>query len=162
MALTKQKKGEILKELEGLVQGAKSIVFVNFHRLTVADATVLRKNLREQGVGYKVAKKTLVIRALGSLKTAGELPPLDGEMAIAFGEDLIAPAREVYNFQKTHKESLKILGGVFESRYMNEAEMLSIATIPPLQTLRAMFVNLINSPIQRFVVALDQIAKSKA
>jgi hypothetical protein len=39
---------------------------------------------------------------------------------------------------------------------------LSIATIPPLQTLRGMFVNIINSPIQRFAVALDQIAKKNA
>jgi ribosomal protein L10 len=44
---------------------------------------------------------------------------------------------------------------------MDAAAMMSIATIPPLQTLRGMFVNLINSPIQRFAVVLDQIALAK-
>jgi hypothetical protein len=44
---------------------------------------------------------------------------------------------------------------------MSASEMLGIATIPPLQTLRGMFVNIINSPIQRFAVVLDQIAASK-
>jgi ribosomal protein L10 len=44
---------------------------------------------------------------------------------------------------------------------MNAEEMLGVATIPPLQTLRGMFVNLINSPIQRFAVALNQIATKK-
>jgi ribosomal protein L10 len=44
---------------------------------------------------------------------------------------------------------------------MNATEMMSIATIPPIETLRGMFVNLINSPIQRLVIGLDQIAKSK-
>jgi len=50
---------------------------------------------------------------------------------------------------------------VFEGKYMNADEMMSIATIPPLQTLRAMFVNLINLPIQRFAVVLEQIALAK-
>ena len=50
---------------------------------------------------------------------------------------------------------------MFEVKYMNASEMMSIATIPPLQTLRGMFVNLINSPIQRFAVVLDQIALTK-
>lgn len=162
MALTKQKKEEIVRDLEEKMKGAKSIVFVNFHKLPVSDATALRKSLRAEGVGYRVAKKTLIKRAIGSIKVEGDMPSLEGEVAIAYGEDLVAPAREVYNFQKNHKENIRILGGVFESRYMSEAEMLSIATIPPIKTLYAQFVNLINSPIQRFAVVLDQIAKSKA
>jgi len=56
---------------------------------------------------------------------------------------------------------MSIIGGVFEGKYMNKEEMLGIATIPPLQTLRGMFVNLINSPIGRFAVALNQIATTK-
>jgi len=64
-------------------------------------------------------------------------------------------------FQKGHKENIEIVGGVFEGRYMNASEMMSIATIPPLQTLRAMFVNLINSPIQRFAVVVNAIAQKQ-
>jgi ribosomal protein L10 len=45
---------------------------------------------------------------------------------------------------------------------MNAAEIAQIAMIPSLQTLRGMFVNIINSPIQRMVIALDQIAGKKA
>lgn len=162
MAITKEKKIEIVKDLESAIKGVKSIVFVNFHKLPVKDTTILRRSLREQGVGYKVAKKTLIKRALGTVKATGDMPELLGEVAIAFGKDELAPAREVYNFQKTHKESIAILGGVFEGRYLGKEEMLSIAQIPPLQTLRGMFVNLINSPIQRLVIALDQIAQKKA
>jgi large subunit ribosomal protein L10 len=86
---------------------------------------------------------------------------MPGQIAIAYGEDLLSPAREVFSFAKTHKDNISIVGGVFEGKYMNASEMMSIATIPPLQTLRGMFVNLINSPIQRFAVVLDQIALTK-
>ncbi len=44
---------------------------------------------------------------------------------------------------------------------MNKAEMMEIATIPSRETLLGMFVNVINSPIQGFVVALNSIAEKK-
>ncbi len=161
MAILKEKKKEILKKVKDAVDTSDSVVFVNFHGLGVSDTTELRKELRNKGVGYTVAKKTLVRRALDDASVAGEMPAIDGELAIAYAKDLIAPAREVYTFQKQHKENLSILGGVFEGKYMNKEEMMEIASIPETPVLYGQFVNLINSPIQRFAVVLDQIAQSK-
>jgi len=161
MPITLDKKKELVAGLEKSLKSAKSVVFVKFDKLTVADVNTLRRNLQKEGVGYSVAKKTLLKRALGVGGLAGELPEMPGQIAIAYGEDLLSPAREVFAFAKTHKENISIVGGVFEGKYMNASEMMSIATIPPLQTLRGMFVNLINSPIQRFAVVLDQIALAK-
>lgn len=161
MALKKEKKVEIVTDLEKSLKGTKSVVFVKFDKLKVADANKLRRSLQKEGIGYFVSKKTLLKRALGGEKITGELPELQGQVAIAFSDDLLAPAREVYTFQKTHKDNISIVGGVFEGRYMKAEEMMSIATIPPLQTLRAMFVNLINSPIQRFAVVVNAIAEKK-
>ncbi len=55
-----------------------------------------------------------------------------------------------------------ILGGVFDGVYKSKEEMTEIASIPSLQTLRGMFVNVINSPIQGLAVSLNQIAEKKA
>jgi len=121
----------------------------------------MRSQLRKESISYQVAKKTLTERALDEQKYAGEKPALEGELALAWGEDLVAPAREVYSFVKKFPENLKILGGVFEGRYMSKMEIEGIATIPSLDTLRGMFVNIINSPIQRFVIALNEISKTK-
>jgi large subunit ribosomal protein L10 len=161
MAITLDKKKELVAGLEKSLKGSKSVVFVKFDKLTVADVNTLRRSLQTEGVGYVVAKKTLLKRALGTHGVTGELPEMPGQIAIAYSDDLLAPARGVHNFAKTHKEHVAIVGGVFEGKYMNASEMLSIATIPPLQTLRGMFVNLINSPIQRMAVVLDQIAQTK-
>lgn len=161
MAITKEKKKEIVAKVKDAVGAADSVVFVNFHGLSVADTTSLRKSLRESGVGYTVAKKSLVKRALGEAGIEGEIPPLDGELALAYAKDLIAPARGVYAFQKIHKDTVAILGGIFDGRYMSKGEMTEIAAIPPMKVLYGQFVNLINSPIQRFAVALNEIAKSR-
>lgn len=162
MAITKAKKGEIVKKLEESLADIESAVFVNFHSLPIGDTTTLRRKLRQEGVSYTVAKKTLMRRVLDDMKVGGTMPELLGEVAIAYGKDKIAPAREIYEFQKTHKEQIGILGGIFEGVYKNKEEMTVIASIPSVQVLRGMFVNVINSPIQGLVVALNAIAENKA
>ena len=159
--LQKSKKEEMIKDLEGAIKGSESLVFVNFHGLKVSDETKLRSSLRDQGVNYRVSRKTLLLRALEG-KATGEIPELAGEVAIAYSKDQTASAREIYNFQKVHKGLLNIIGGIFEGKFLGKDAMMEIATIPSKDVLYAQFVNLINSPIQRFAVVLDQIAKNKS
>jgi len=161
MAITRAKKGEILEKLKDALKSAKSLVFVNFRGLNVSNAAEMRRTLKGENVSYMVAKKTLTNRALDAEKLEGEKPALEGELALAWGDDLVAPAREVYVFHKKFPEALQIIGGIFDGRYMNKAEMEEIALIPGLDVLRGKFVNVINSPIQRVAVALGEIAKLK-
>ncbi len=162
MAISKAKKGEVVEKLKKAFKGAKSLVFVNFRGFSVGHTTAMRRTLKNEGVSYTVAKKTLTKRALEAEQFKGTQPTLDGELALAWGEDLVAPARGVYAFQKKFPESLKIMGGVFGGRFMTAFEMEEIAKIPTLDILRGQFVNIINSPIQRWAIALGQIAEKKA
>lgn len=161
MAITKQKKSEILKKLQKIVDDSKSLVFINFHGLPVSESSNIRKSLRSKGVGYTVAKKTLTRKALDGGKISGQIPEMPGELGIIFGSDLLDPAHEIYEFQKKLDKKIQIVGGVFEGKFMNQMEMVSIAQIPGLKTLQAQFVNLINSPLQRLVIGLSEIAKQK-
>lgn len=161
MAITKEKKKEVLEELKRIIKENQSVVFVNFQGLKVLESTDMRKELRDKGVGYYVAKKTLTKRALDEASPEGEMPTFEGELALAYGEDLLDPAREIYSFQKKLEKRVSILGGIFEGKFLNQEEMLSVAQIPSIQTLQAQFVNLINSPIQGFVMALSQVAEKK-
>ncbi len=161
MARTKTQKKEIIEKLSKIMGDAKSLVFVNFHGLKVLDATAMRRAMKKDGVSYFVAKKSLTEIALAGKKYSGTMPQLIGESGIAYSTDLIAPARNVYEFQKKFKDQVNIVGGVFDGAYMDKNGMIAIASIPSLDTLRGMFVNVINSPIQGFVMALDQIAKKK-
>ncbi len=161
MARTKSAKKEIVEKVKTIIDNAKSLVFVNIHGLKVGETTAMRKKLKADKVGFFVAKKTLSKIALDEKKFAGTMPELVGEFGMAYGEDLVAPARNIFEFQNKHKGMVNIVGGVFENKYMNKEEMISIASIPPTDVLRGMFVNIINSPIQRFVIALNEISKKK-
>ncbi len=163
MAITKQKKVEIVGKIAESVKDAVSIVFVGFKGLSVKDTSEMRKTLREGGVGYYVAKKTLIKRVLKEQGYTGELPDMPGEMALAWSkEDATAPARDIYAMGKKFKDTLTIVGGVWEGAYADAMAMNAIATIPPLPVLRGMFVNVLNSPIQGLVIALDQITVKRS
>lgn len=161
MALTKQRKVELLNDFEMITKNANSIVFVHTRGLSVADTNTLRNALHAAGASFKVVKKTLLKRALVSAGISGDMPSMDGEIAVAYSSDLTAPAREVWNFLKKFESQVEMTGGVFEGRFMDKAEIMAIATIPPTPVLRGMFVNVINSPIQGLVIALSKIAEQK-
>ncbi len=160
MAITKAKKQDILGKLETIKKDSDSIVFVQFKGVTVKDTTAMRRKMREAGVGYFVAKKTLMKRVFGDTYT-GEMPALDGEIAVAYSADQIAPAQNIKDFAKKHKEAIAIAGGVFEGAFKTKAEMTVIASIPGMEVRRGMFAQVINSPRQRFAVVLSKVAETK-
>jgi len=164
MAISKDKKREIVAKLTDAFTEASAIAFVGFTKLTVKDSSRLRTELSQKGVRYFVAKKTLIRRALVARGYEGEIPELPGEVAVAWtkGTEVTAPASGVYEFGKKMKGALSLLGGVFENAFLDAGHMTAIATIPPMIVLRGMFVNVINSPIQGFVTALDKIREKKA
>jgi large subunit ribosomal protein L10 len=161
MAINKEKKIAIVDKLNKIAKADETVVFVNFHGLSVALNTELRNSLRSQSAGYFVAKKTLIKRALGD-KFDGQMPELEGEIALAYSSDPLASAKGVYDFQKKNADKIKIAGGIFEGRYLSAEAMTHIASIPGREILYGQFVNLINSPIQGLVIALRAVAAKRA
>lgn len=162
MAITRQKKEEIVERMGQGVKDAKTIAFVGFKGLTVAEQNEMRKTLRAQDIGYRVVKKSLLRRVLESAGFAGQAPELAGEIAVAWGQDELAPAREMAVFVKKFGEHLAFAGGVFGGKFVDKDEITSIAAIPGMDGLRAQFVQLINSPLQRFAVVLHAKAEKGA
>ena len=121
--------------------------------------------------GYFKAKKDSAYRrfyskprrhAVSRVRITGEFPVLAGEVGIAYSTDLLAPAREVFDFSKTHKENCAIVGGIFEGVYKDQAAMLSLATIPSREVLLSQIAFLLKSPLQRLAIAVNEVAKTKS
>jgi large subunit ribosomal protein L10 len=75
-------------------------------------------------------------------------------------EDEIAPARIAYKFTKVN-ENFKILGGIFESRFIEKDRVLVLANIPSRNELLSKLVGSLASPMTGFVTILDSIRKEK-
>lgn len=162
MAITRQKKEETVAKIAAITKSQKTLVFASFKGLTVAEQNEMRKAFRPLGVGYMVAKKSLLNLALKAAGYKGEAPELQGEIALAYGEDELAAPRELAVYVKKFGEHLAFAGGVFGGKFVGKEEITSIAAIPGMETLRAMFAQVINSPRQRFAVVLSEVAKKKA
>jgi large subunit ribosomal protein L10 len=163
MAKTKQQKATLIESLSKIAEKATAAVFVSFKGLSVKDTTEMRRALQNEGVSYAVVKKRLMKRAFEGGRIAGDMPELPGEVALAYteGADTTLPSRKVYEFSQKHRDKLGLLGGVFEGSFIDQGKAQEIATIPPIDVLRGMFVNVINSPIQGLVIALNQVAEKK-
>ncbi len=163
MAKSRKQKAEILEKLTSIFKDSASTVFVHFKGLSVINETKMRRALEQDGVTYFVAKKTLMRKAAENAGITGDIPELNGEIAIAYGnDDPTAPARGIHNFVKEFNGNVSIAGGIYEGGMIDSVKMQEIATIPPLETLRGMFANVINSPIQRIAIALNAVAESKS
>ncbi len=158
--ITKDQKQEILKDLEAGFKKAKVIIFVNFHGLSVSASTKLRKLLREIDVKYTVAKKTLIKRALGAINPSGEMPKLDGEIAIAFSEnDPIAPAKALDKFAKENK-MVTFAGGIYENGYIGPGLVTELASIPSREILLGKLIYVISSSQRGLVVTLNGVIRN--
>ena len=164
MAKTRDQKKEIVAKIESALKGAASSVFVHFKGVTVAQESKMRRAFRAEGLGYTVAKKTLIRRALDNLGLEHNHVPMDGEVAVAYNvasTDPTLPANRIHAYGKeVGAEKILILGGIFEGKFVDASAMQEIATIPSLLVLRSKLVNLINSPLQRLAVVLDQRAST--
>ena len=93
------------------MKNAESTVVVEYRGLSVAESTALRRELRNEGVEFKVYKNSLAQRAAQEAGAEDLVKDLVGPNAIAFGPDAVAPARVLAKFAKDH-EALILKSGI--------------------------------------------------
>ena len=151
MAITKQKKAELLSYLTDRLEEMEMAVFVRYRGMTVESINNLRSMLFKQGMNMKVAKKTIMKRAFEEKGITGyDSDMLDGPTAIAFGyEDVVSLAKLLKNFAK-EEENLSILGGVLEGKVVDKDTVLQLADLPSREELIAKLIGSMQSPISGF------------
>lgn len=152
-------KQPIIEEIAGQVDGAQSVVVVDYRGLTVAEDTQLRKQLREAGVTYKIYKNTLMKRAFEGTDFAALDVVLEGPSAIAISkDDATAPARILADFAKNAK-ALEIKAGVVEGGFYDAEGMKAISAVPSREVLLSKLLGSLQSPIANFARVINQIAE---
>lgn len=152
-------KQPIVEEISAKVNGAQSVVVVDYRGLTVEQDTELRKQLRAAGVTYKVYKNTFMTRAFKGTEFEGLAPYLEGPSAIAIStEDATAPARVLAEFAKK-ADKLEIKGGVVEGNVYDAKGMAAIASIPSREVLISRLLGSLQSPMANFARVINQIAE---
>lgn len=161
MAKVEQKQ-VIVNEIKGHLEGATSILLVDYRGLTVDQDTQLRKELREAGVVYKVYKNTMVNFAVQGTEFEGITKDLEGPTAIAISyEDATAAPRVLAKVAKAN-DKLEFKSGVVEGQYYDATGMLAIGNIAPREELLGRLLGSFKSPISSFARVIKQVAEKDA
>ena len=154
-------KKPVIDEIAANIADAQSVVIVDYCGLTVEQDTKLRKELRENGIIYKVYKNTMMNFAFKGTDCESLSQHLEGPNAIAISKtDATAPARILAKFAKDAK-ALEIKAGIVEGTYYDASGMEAISKIPSREELLGKLLGSIQSPIANFARVISQIADAK-
>lgn len=151
MPVTRKQKEASVEQLTEQFKKAKTIVFSQYQGTNVKNMRSLRKKLFDSKVELEVARKTLMRIAA---KNAGfqEIPDemMQGPIALAISSgDQIAPAKILFEAGKD-TETIKIVGALFEGKYISALEAQAIASLPSREVLLGKLVGVMKSPISGF------------
>ena len=153
-------KQPIVDEIANSIKDAQAVVLVNYSGLTVEQDTILRKELRESGVHYKVYKNTLMNRAFAGTDCESLCKHLEGTNALAISNtDAIAPARILAKYAKQFPK-LELVAGIVEGNYNDQAGIQALSQIPSREELLGKLLGSIQSPISNLARVLNQVAEA--
>lgn len=155
------KKAELVDIVAEKMKAAASIVVVDARGLTVEQDTVLRRNLRNEGIEYKVIKNGILRRAAEKAGLEGINDIFVGPTAVAFSnEDVVAPAKIIFDFAKT-ADTLEIKGGAIEGAVASVEDVKALATLPNREGLLSMLLSVLQAPVRNVALAVKAVADSK-
>lgn len=161
------------KVVDAMTKEAKEsvgLIVTSFKGLKTVEFNEMRQKLRPLKSEYRVVKNSLTRIALKNAGMTQLADALEGPTAIILERgDALAAMKVVFEFVKTH-ENVKVKGGVFEGKVLNEKELKAIASLPSrevliatlLGTLQAPLINLVSvlqAPMRDLANVLDAIAK---
>ena len=152
-------KKPVVEEISESIKDAQAVIIASYSGITVEQDTALRKEMREAGVHYKVYKNTMMNFAFKGTDCEPLCKHLEGPNAVAISkDDATAPARILAKYAKDVK-TLKLVAGVVEGNYYDEAGVNALASIPSREVLLGKLLGSIQSPIANLARVLNQIAE---
>ncbi len=169
MSANLEAKKLIVDEIKDKLSRAKSVAFVDYKGLTVAEDNAMRREFKKNGSEYKVYKNRLMLLALNELGIQGAEEYLQGTSAVAFSyDDEVAGAKVVCETaEKTKKLTVKF--GLLNGNFVEGKEIEHLAKLPSKEVLIAKLLGtlngpasalcrVLNAPTQGLAIALNAIA----
>lgn len=158
MALSKDKKAEVINEVSELLDASKLTVIAKYSGTSVKSMQELRRVAKEGNTTISVAKNRLVKKAMdGQEKFANtDTAFLSGQLMYAFNaEDEVAPAQVIANFAKTEPQIEFVAGISSDGSVLTADDVKALASLPGKDQLRGQLVGTIAAPLSGFVNVLS-------
>jgi large subunit ribosomal protein L10 len=154
--MKKEQKTALVKELSDRFGRASLALAAEYSGISAAETAEMRRKVRAVSGEIRVAKNTLIRRAIQDTPYRSLEDKLGGPVGLilSFG-DPIAVAKTVAGF-KDLGEKFKVRGGVMGGKPLSAAEIERLATLPPREVMMAQLLGLLNAPATRLVRLLNE------
>jgi len=158
--MTRKKKANVISDLSKKFQENKSFYFTDASGFTVAEVNDFRRDCFNNGVEYRVAKNTLIKKALETIDA--DFSALDGELkgfsGVMFsGENPSAPAKLIKEFKKKDKDDRPRLKGasIEFDLFIGEEHLNTLSKLKSKNELIGEVIGLLQSPISNVMSSLN-------
>ena len=151
--MNKEQKKNYITEMTANFENSEAVLVTHYQGLTVKQLDELRKQMREQGIQFKITKNSITKLALEKTKCKDLANLFTGPTAVALSKDAISTAKILTKFSKENN-NLKILGGIMGKEILDVAAVANVATLPTLDEARAKIIGILRSPAQKIASIL--------
>jgi len=147
----------VVEEITSKIKASKSVVFVDYNKLTVAEVSELRNKCREAGCEYKVYKNTLVRKAFNDMGYNQFDEALNGPTAIAFSADEVTAAKLMTKAAKDYEGKIVLKCAFSDNAYVDKKGVEALATMPSREELVAKMLGSMQAPLANFAGVLNNL-----
>lgn len=159
--MARPEKAQVVAEFSDYIERSQAVYVADYQGLNVSQISELRALLRSEGIKMRVAKNTLVKRALEARGLSDLAATLSGPNAFVFGfDDPVVPARLIREFKKKARTEKPVVRGfVLNGAFMPAASFEQVSELPRRDELVARVVGSIQAPLSNFVFTLHGIVR---
>ncbi|HSR36456.1 MAG TPA: 50S ribosomal protein L10 [Desulfurivibrionaceae bacterium] len=155
--MERDEKAAIVQELSEKFATAKLAVLADYRGLTVHSLQTLRRDLRTSKAEVRVAKNTLIKRAIQGTAFAAFESHLQGNTALALTDaDPVAPAKVLVKFMKDHP-AMSVKSAILDGKVLSADDLTALSKLPGINELRAQLLGLMLAVPTSFVRVLNGV-----
>ena len=154
-------KKKFVKDFKDILNNVGILVVTHYSGLKTTQTDELRLKINEVGGKFIIVKNSLMKIILKDHKSKEFKSLFNGPVALAYSEDEVSAAKVAVNFSKDN-DKLLILGGMIGDKFLEQKDVLEIATLPSLDEIHTKLVSLIQTPARNIAYALKFSANKLA
>ncbi|GAB1470277.1 50S ribosomal protein L10 [Chloroflexota bacterium] len=162
MAISKQRKEEVLAQYNDWVKRSEAVILVEYTGANMKSLDSLRAKIRDAGGEFHVVKNTLVRRAFADngMEIPGDMLVKSTAISFAFSDP--ASAAKALTDATKGNEFVKVKGGFMAGKALSAAQVKALSDLPPLPVMRAMLLGVLQAPAGKLVRTLAEPARGLA
>ncbi len=162
MALTKQKKEQVLSQYREWVDKGQAFIMVEYIGLNMPQLDVIRAKLRETGAEFHVMKNTFAKKVFNEAGFSVPDGMLEKSTAVVIAFNDAAASAKALTETTAKMEAVKIKGGFLGKANLSVNQVKALAELPPLPVVRAQLLGVLQAPASKLVRTVAEPARSLA